>query len=155
VANCVNCGAPMTADKASGALVCTHCGSIEEQPRLIEFLQIGEASASPCPTCAAPLAHARLDGSPLLVCQRCQGMLIAMHVFVSVIDAASAHEDQGGIVLPRRENPGDRVLSCPQCGQPMLSHFYGGPGNLVIDSCEPCQVNWLDPGELRRIARAR
>ena len=91
----------------------------------------------------------------MLVCQRCQGMLIKMADFVSVIDAASAHEDQHGVVLPRRQTPRDRVVSCPQCTQPMLSHFYGGPGNLVIDTCEQCQVNWLDPGELRRIARAR
>ena len=27
-------------------------------------------------------------------------------------------------------------------------------GNVVIDTCEPCGVNWLDPGELRRIAVA-
>jgi len=36
----------------------------------------------------------------------------------------------------------------------MLGHFYGGPGNIVLDTCEACQVNWLDPGELQRIARA-
>jgi Zn-finger nucleic acid-binding protein len=36
----------------------------------------------------------------------------------------------------------------------MQNHFYGGPGNLVIDTCERCHLNWLDPGELRRIARA-
>jgi Zn-finger nucleic acid-binding protein len=36
----------------------------------------------------------------------------------------------------------------------MLGHIYAGPGNAVIDSCERCQVNWLDPGELRRIAVA-
>jgi Zn-finger nucleic acid-binding protein len=36
----------------------------------------------------------------------------------------------------------------------MLNHVYGGPGNLVIDTCESCRLNWLDPGELRRLARA-
>jgi Zn-finger nucleic acid-binding protein len=36
----------------------------------------------------------------------------------------------------------------------MLSHLYGGPGNIVIDSCEQCQANWLDSGELRRTAVA-
>jgi Zn-finger nucleic acid-binding protein len=30
----------------------------------------------------------------------------------------------------------------------------GGPGNVVIDTCERCRVNWLDSGELRRIAVA-
>jgi Zn-finger nucleic acid-binding protein len=145
----------MKADKASGGLVCTHCGSFEEQPPLIRDLEVGDATEIACPTCAAPLAKARLDGQPFLVCQKCQGMLIKMSDFVSVIDAASFHEDQHGVVLPRRQTPGDRVTSCPHCKQPMVSHFYGGPGNLVIDTCERCEVNWLDPGELRRIARAR
>jgi Zn-finger nucleic acid-binding protein len=36
----------------------------------------------------------------------------------------------------------------------MIDHPYGGPGNVVIDTCERCGVNWLDPGELRRIAMA-
>ncbi|HEY7191479.1 MAG TPA: zf-TFIIB domain-containing protein [Vicinamibacterales bacterium] len=154
MANCVNCGAPMWADKARGGLVCTHCGSVEALSPLIREIEIGDATEAPCPVCSAPLANARLDGNPLLVCPQCAGMLIAMPHFVSVINAARAHEDQHGVVLPRTQKPGDRTLTCPRCHQSMLSHFYGGPGNLVIDSCERCQVNWLDPGELRRIARA-
>jgi Zn-finger nucleic acid-binding protein len=155
VANCVNCGAPMAADKAVGGFVCTHCGSVEALPTNLSDLDIGEPSAIACPTCTTPLSTAKLDACPLLVCPQCQGMLIKMGDFVAVINAATAHEEQHGVVLPRTQKPGDRALGCPRCRQPMLSHFYGGPGNLVIDTCERCQVNWLDPGELRRIARAR
>jgi Zn-finger nucleic acid-binding protein len=36
----------------------------------------------------------------------------------------------------------------------MITHRYGGPGNVIIDSCERCQANWLDYGELARIVRA-
>jgi Zn-finger nucleic acid-binding protein len=82
-------------------------------------------------------------------------MLIDMGRFATVIDAVRAHEERSfRTALPRRQNPGDRLIKCPACGQPMLAHFYGGPGNVVIDSCERCQVNWLDPDELRRIAVA-
>jgi Zn-finger nucleic acid-binding protein len=144
----------MWVDKARGGLVCTHCGSVEALSPLVREIEMGDATDAPCPVCGATLANARLDGNPLLVCQKCAGMLIAMPHFVSVIDAARAHEEQHGVVLPRDQKPGDRVLICPRCRQPMLGHFYGGPGNLVIDSCERCQVNWLDAGELRRIARA-
>jgi len=77
-----------------------------------------------------------------------------MENFVAVIDAARAREEQSGTIPPRRQAPGDRTIDCPGCHRPMLSHFYGGPGNLVIDTCERCHLNWLDPGELRRIARA-
>jgi Zn-finger nucleic acid-binding protein len=154
VTNCPNCGAPMQSDKNSGALVCTHCGTLEVQPILVRDIEVGPTSRQPCPLCATPLSHAHLDGNALLYCQSCMGMLIAIDVFVLVIEAARSREERSGVSLPRRQNPGDRTLACPGCGQAMLSHFYGGPGNLVIDTCERCCVNWLDPGELRRIARA-
>jgi len=82
-------------------------------------------------------------------------MLIDMNRLPTVIDTVRAREHRSfRMVLPRRQNPADRLINCPGCGQPMLGHLYGGPGNVVIDSCERCQVNWLDPGELRRIVVA-
>jgi len=78
-----------------------------------------------------------------------------MEQFVPVIEAVRAHEEPARALSPRQQTPGDRTIACPGCGMPMLSHFYGGPGNIVLDTCEPCRLNWLDPGELRRIARAR
>jgi len=36
----------------------------------------------------------------------------------------------------------------------METHFYAGPGNVVMDSCENCELIWLDRGELMHIARA-
>jgi Zn-finger nucleic acid-binding protein len=36
----------------------------------------------------------------------------------------------------------------------METHFYTGGGNVVIDDCERCELNWLDAGELVTIARA-
>src|SRR5262249_23563869 len=108
-----------------------------------------------CPMCLTPLSRSRLEGHSLLYCARCYGMLIEMNRFATLIDAVRASEERPRrVALPRRQNPGDRLLNCPTCGQPMLCHIYGGPGNVVIDSCERCQLNWLDPGELRRIATA-
>ena len=36
----------------------------------------------------------------------------------------------------------------------MDTHFYNGPGNVIIDDCDQCELNWLDHGELMRIVRA-
>jgi Zn-finger nucleic acid-binding protein len=36
----------------------------------------------------------------------------------------------------------------------MDAHFYAGPGNVVIDSCEDCCLIWLDRGKLMRIVHA-
>jgi Zn-finger nucleic acid-binding protein len=154
VPNCVNCGAPMRLDRAEGSFVCSHCGSINQPPEIVRHVDIGTASEKTCPSCATALSQGRLDGFPLLVCQRCNGMLIEMEHFVSVIEAARAHEQPAGTIPPRRQSPGDRTIRCPTCQRAMLSHFYGGPGNLVIDTCERCRLNWLDPGEMCRIARA-
>ena len=48
----------------------------------------------------------------------------------------------------------NRRLSCPQCGETMAAHPYGGPGNIIIDDCERCSLDWLDGGELDKIVRA-
>ena len=154
VANCANCGAPMLADRNTGVLACGHCGSSEQLSGISALIETSGIDDRKCPTCLMGLSTGRLDGWPLSFCQRCEGLLIEMEHFVSVIDAARAREEQSGAIPPRGQAPGDRTITCPSCQRPMLSHFYGGPGNLVIDTCERCHLNWLDPGELRRIARA-
>ena len=135
-------------------LMCGHCGSQQDLPAALEYLELLSEASSSCPTCSTPLSNSRLEGHPLLCCPRCFGMLIEMNRFAAVIEAVRAHEGGSRTALPRRQNPGERFLDCPACGQPMVGHLYAGPGNVVIDTCEPCLVNWLDPGELRRIAVA-
>jgi Zn-finger nucleic acid-binding protein len=122
--------------------------------KIARLIEVREATHKKCPTCGTGLTEGRLDGNPVSFCVTCEGMLIAMDQFVSVIEAVRAHEEPARTVSPRKQTPGDRAISCPGCGTPMLSHFYGGPGNIVLDTCERCRLNWLDPGELRRIARA-
>jgi Zn-finger nucleic acid-binding protein len=36
----------------------------------------------------------------------------------------------------------------------MDTHPYCGPGNIVIDSCNHCNVVWLDRGELGQVVNA-
>ena len=36
----------------------------------------------------------------------------------------------------------------------METHFYAGPGHVIVDSCENCSELWLDGGELMRIVHA-
>jgi Zn-finger nucleic acid-binding protein len=155
VANCVNCGGALRIDRARGILVCDHCGSQREAPAFAEQLEFHNETSSLCPGCSTPLSTSRLEGHPLLCCARCFGMLIAMDRFAALIETVRFLEgDSMRAVLPRRQTPTDRVIDCPSCRRPMLAHVYAGPGNVVIDTCERCHLNWLDPGELRRIASA-
>ena len=101
------------------------------------------------------MLNAAAGGRPVQVCLGCYGALVPMASFVAVVAVVRFFEGQSLDVLPaRRQEPGDRLLVCPSCSQVMTSHLYGGPGNIVMDSCEDCELNWLDPGELRRIALA-
>jgi Zn-finger nucleic acid-binding protein len=145
----------MRVDRGRGLLVCDHCGSQLEPPALVEHLELLSETSTGCPACSTPLSNSRLEGHPLLCCARCFGMLIDMKRFAAVIEVVRSHEPRAvRSVPPRRQNPGDRLLACPACGQAMIGHLYAGPGNAVIDTCERCLMNWLDPGELRRIAAA-
>jgi hypothetical protein len=47
-----------------------------------------------------------------------------------------------------------RHAHCPKCHQALDPHYYAGPGNIVIDSCSPCHLDWLDYDELRRVVVA-
>lgn len=108
-----------------------------------------------CPTCSSALADGSIAGQRLLHCVPCGGILIAMHDLVPLV--ASLRSERGSFAAtPRPINLADlsRSLRCPRCKAPMDTHPYGGPGNVVIDSCEACEVNWLDRGELARIVAA-
>jgi hypothetical protein len=38
----------------------------------------------------------------------------------------------------------DRRTRCPQCGRDIDTHYYAGGGNVVIDDCSHCELNWLN-----------
>jgi Zn-finger nucleic acid-binding protein len=153
--DCRNCGAPLRIIRDKGVLICDHCGSEQDAPVVPEDLELLGETSHQCPVCSTPLSQSRLHGHSLLCCPQCAGLLIEMNRFTSVVDAGRAHD--GGTfrtTLPPRQKPGERTLNCPSCGQPFVSHQYAGPGNVVIETCSRCLVNWLDQGELRRIALA-
>ena len=97
--------------------------------------------------------QATLGRSPLLYCTKCHGMFVAMMEFQSLIDAARTASAPIP-ALPADVNELDRRINCPHCHTPMEAHFYAGGGNVVMDTCEPCCLHWLDHDELARIAQA-
>src|SRR5688500_11267551 len=152
---CRSCGAPREYDRGRLTFTCRHCGTEEPVPVGLQAFDLFDASGWHCPSCRAVLLKAAAGGRPIQVCSACHGALIAMSSFIAVVAVVRFFEGQAlDVVPPRQQKPGDRQLECPGCGGPMTSHNYGGPGNVVMDTCERCELNWLDPGELRRIALA-
>ena len=138
------------------SFVCDFCQTVYIPQANEDGVRVLDESASlPCPVCRASLAHAAVGGRRILYCRACHGMLIGMDLFVGLIQDLRSSRDTPAATLPPPD-PKDlqRRINCPQCGSVMDTHPYGGPGNVIIDDCERCQVNWLDYGELQRIVRA-
>lgn len=152
--NCRNCGAPMVLFREREYFRCEYCGSFHfPAPGQDGVRRLGPPPEEvPCPACGAALHLASLDDRYQgYQCERCQGLLLNRFQFgdaVQVRRAWAGHPPDA----PRPLNRADlaRRLRCPLCRQPMNTHAYGGPGNIVIDTCDRCQVVWLDYGELSR-----
>lgn len=153
--NCPSCGAPMRLKADADSYTCDYCHSAYFPDADDEGVRVlGEASGELCPVCNLALVHAAIGGVRIRYCMYCHGMLIPMQVFETLI-AELRSVATGTVEQPRAERRDlQRKAACPQCRARMDAHFYAGPGNVVIDSCESCALNWLDRGELRHIVRA-
>ena len=153
---CPSCGAPLRLTENDDSLRCEYCRSVyTPQPNDDGVRVLGEASEQACPVCAVPLQQAALAGHRILYCTKCQGLLVPMNDFVALIEELRSTRPAAGSIQPAVDRKGlERRLNCPQCHRPMDTHFYEGPGNIVIDDCSRCFLNWLDKGELTKVVRA-
>jgi Zn-finger nucleic acid-binding protein len=151
--NCPSCGAPMHLDPDKDFCQCDYCKGYYFPDQNEEGVRVfGEQSALACPLCAIPLSHATMGGIRFLYCGHCRGMLISMEVFAElIVQLRSQLGVRQAIPKPPDASELDRRISCPQCHAHMDTHRYGGPGNIIIDSCSKCLYNWLDHGELMRV----
>jgi len=146
----------MRLEDGKDSLVCDYCKQVcvpQENHDGVRIL--GERSNLACPVCAVPLVHAAMARHRILYCAQCHGSLVAMPEFAALVGDLRVEwrHAEGNPHAPDPEELQRHVL-CPQCRQPMDTHYYGGPGNVVIDDCSRCELDWLDAGELMSIARA-
>jgi Zn-finger nucleic acid-binding protein len=163
-ANCPACGAPITLKPDTEGYRCDFCHAVFFPGEEEDGVQVGGEQTSPslslaCPLCSVPLVKAAIADTPLLYCTQCHGLLLPMKVLPGLVDAQRAAAMQSGKNAPAVQTPPDRgdlkrVLQCPQCHKRMDTHFYAGPGNVIVDSCGDCWLIWLDRGELMRIVHA-
>jgi Zn-finger nucleic acid-binding protein len=135
---------------------CSHCGSVvSPEPAADGVRPTGEPGRD-CPICRTALTRAILDDRDAIeVCDRCKGMLMPLSTFATTV-SARRHAARTPSVMPAPTDPTDldRPIRCPACAAPMITDWYYGPGNIVIDTCETCGVVWLDAGELGRVVDA-
>ena len=153
---CPNCGAPMQLRDGDDFLTCEYRTSTVYPEKTEEGVRVlSGASDFSCPVCNLALVHAALDERRIYYCGHCRGILIPMDAFVPLLEDLRARRDNSASVCRRpEESELRRQTTCPQCHGRMDTHYYAGPGNVVIDDCERCHWIWLDPGELTRIVHA-
>jgi Zn-finger nucleic acid-binding protein len=88
-------------------------------------------------------------------CESCGGILVQREFLGQVVRRARAEWDRND--SPSRPlDPAElqRRVACPVCHEVMETFAYAGPGCIVVDSCNACDLTWLNGGELLRIAAA-
>jgi Zn-finger nucleic acid-binding protein len=152
---CENCGAPMRVNPDRGCFTCPYCATDwVPQPNFEGVFVLEEADAD-CPLGHGRLQKAKLLGHGILYCTQCEGMLVPISDFVPLVEDLRASRSAPPYTgHPPGQAEFERQLNCPLCQGHMDAHRYNGPGNVVMDSCEPCSVHWLDQGEVRKIALA-
>jgi len=139
-----------------GYFTCDYCASTYFPTENQDGVRVlGGKSSANCPLCRIPLVTAMVAGTRVLACERCRGLLIHQGGFLTTIRALRAWSSAPSL-QPRPIDTEDlqRAIDCPYCQRRMDTHPYAGPGNIVIDNCPECGVNWLDYNELTRIIRA-
>ena len=157
--NCPNCGAPMALLETRPCWRCNHCHSMVCQEATgTPGVRVAKEPGSDrhCPVCHTPFLVAVMDDThPIEVCEQCKGILMPRETFArTVIGRRRAAASPP--VIPHHTDARDllRRVGCPGCGAEMLTDWYYGPGNIVLDTCPACDLAWLDAGELQRVVDA-
>jgi Zn-finger nucleic acid-binding protein len=139
----------------SGSFQCDYCQRVVLPEKNDDGVSIlDEPCELECPLCNAPLKHALLAKEAIFYCIGCRGMLVPMQELEGLIERLQTGQKTEDAPVAGDKDELRRKISCPQCHRTMDAHFYAGPGNAVIDSCEDCCLIWLNGGVLMQIVRA-
>jgi Zn-finger nucleic acid-binding protein len=155
--NCPSCGAPIAVKPDTDGFKCDYCHAVFFPGEEDDDVQASSEQPDPglaCPVCSIPLVKATIAKIPALYCNQCHGLLLPMQVIEPVIDGLRAGSDRSALQTPPDRGDLKRTLQCPNCNRRMDTHFYSGPGNVIVDSCDACTLIWFDRGELTRIAHS-
>jgi Zn-finger nucleic acid-binding protein/DNA-directed RNA polymerase subunit RPC12/RpoP len=156
--NCENCGAPMALVREHDYFHCDYCGAFRFEKTSQEDVRVigPDTAGLGCPLCGEPLALATYaERYQSNQCRKCRGILFQRPVFAGAVEEQRSVAAGPGMP-PAAFAPQElrRRLRCPRCAAAMDTHEYLGPGAVVVDTCDACDLIWLDHGELRKIIAA-
>lgn len=158
MANCINCGAPLTGN----LLVCVYCKTRQDVDLALinRFTVEKPLSARICPRCHIPLQVIDLQVGGKFYIERCtsclglffdpgelEALLDKTVTHVYEIDSQRLNEIQQ---VKRRSEYPVRYIDCPVCKKLMHRVNFGSRSGVIADRCRDHGL-WLDGGELRQI----
>ncbi len=145
----------MDVDEDRNFFHCEYCGSYDfPNPNQDGVALLDEVSPYACPLCKKPLVSAVVNDIHILSCPNCRGNLIDQSKMLPILRRAQVPDSTNEEIHRQDDSERSRLAICPSCQNTMAVYPYGGPGNIIIQGCEQCQMIWLDFGELSRVARA-
>ncbi len=153
--NCPDCDAAMQKVGNHAHFHCPSCGRFHFSDDAGDGVIVGgQPVGAACPVCHLPLQSGLIEDETVCYCDHCRGFLTPMDAFGRIV---GKRRSRHGPHEQRTEpfDPADlrRVLTCPDCGGRMDAHPFSGGGNAVVDTCEACNLIWLDADELAVIER--
>jgi Zn-finger nucleic acid-binding protein len=158
MANCINCGAPLTGN----LLVCQYCNTRQDVDLAIISRYTVEKPGSDriCPRCHIPLqvVDLRLGGKFYIErCEDCLGLFFDPGELEALLDKTVTHVyeidrqrlDEIQNVKRACEYPLG-YIDCPVCKKLMNRINFGSRSGVIADKCRDHGL-WLDGGELRQI----
>jgi heat shock protein HtpX len=128
------------------------------------------ASGLSCPVCRQPLVNEPYEGTQMLQCRFCGGILVENAIIPRIIARtnnenpcsdrinslakAVVRENQIRQTRQRLDEIGRTaipLLSCPKCKNPMYRGFYSLAHLIEIDRCSFCGLTWFDQDELQML----
>lgn len=143
---------------ARGAYHCGHCGTNAFPDTVdrdgVRVIGPGDPPLS-CSRCHTPLVRAMLDEYLADYCEKCRGVLVPRRSFAEIVRRRRAWAEGPPVTpIPPDGKEMRRRITCPKCHAQMTTDWYYGPGNIILDRCDACDLVWLDYGELKQVVDA-
>jgi heat shock protein HtpX len=128
----------------------------------------GQTSSLICPACKQALREILYEGTTVLRCDMCCGVLVENTRIVRIIARrekpctervqalarAVLADNQRAAAVRHLKKTGQRSMrghNCSKCGNVMFRTFYSGAYLIEIDRCNVCRLTWFDVDELEML----
>jgi Zn-finger nucleic acid-binding protein len=158
MANCCNCGAPLSL-KSTVCKYCTSLNDVDLRRKLFISDSIEQMNCT-CPRCKCKLLTLDISGNNSFLierCEQCYGLFFdlgELEKYLTLADTKASEIDHHSLNLLINENYHKEYpvsyIKCPVCEDLMNRINYGKKSGVVVNKCSHHGI-WLDSGCLNHL----